>query len=203
MSVKVIYLIRHAQPEYPDGKMMCLGQKNDVPLSALGFAQAQHLGRSFKPLPIETVYTSPLLRARQTAQAVAGETHPVHVLPDLIELDGGEWDGLKFDQLHERYPEYFGKGRQASCPPGGETDEQGLARAYAALDYVAAHTQHCAALVAHSGINRILLCDLLGRPLHEKKRVPQDCGCINILEYHDGRWLVKEVNLKPTDMPEN
>lgn len=203
MSSKLIYLIRHAQPDYPDGKMMCLGQKNDLSLSLLGFRQAEALGRHFQNLPIETVYTSPLLRARQTAQAVAGETHPVHILPDLIELDGGEWDGLTFDQLHERYPSYFGKGRQASCPPGGEADEQGLARAHAALDYVAAHTQRCAALVAHSGINRILLCDLLRQPLHEKKRVPQDCGCINLLEYRNGEWLVKEVNSKPADMPEN
>ena len=203
MSSKLIYLIRHAQPAYPGGKMMCLGQKNDLPLSASGIDQAASLGRFFESLPIEAVYTSPLLRARQTAQAVAGAVRPVLVLPELIELDGGEWDGLTFDQLHDRYPAYFGKGRQASCPPGGETAEQGLARAYAALTYVAQHTQHCAAIVAHSGINRILLCDLLGRPLHEKKRVPQDCGGINILEYRDGIWFVKDVDLKPADMPEN
>ncbi len=203
LSAKLIYLIRHAQPAYPGGKMMCLGQKNDLPLSALGLAQAQCLGRHFEALPLEAVYTSPLLRARQTAQAVAGAACPVLVLPELIELDGGEWDGLTFDQLHERYPAYFGKGRQASCPPGGETDEQGLARAYAALAHIANHTERCAAVVAHSGVNRILLCDLLGRPLHEKKRVPQDCGSINILEHRDGRWLVKDVNLLPADMPEN
>ena len=203
MSTKLFYLIRHAQPVYPGGKMMCLGQKNDVPLSPLGFRQAKALSRHFQNLPIEAVYTSPLLRARQTAQAVVGKAHPVHVLPDLIELDGGEWDGLTFDELHERYPEYFGKGRQASCPPGGETDEQGLARAYAALAHIVTHTQHSAAIVAHSGINRILLCDLLRQPMHEKKRVAQDCGCINILEYRDGKWLVREINLKPVDMPEN
>lgn len=200
MPSKLIYLIRHAQPDYPGGKMMCLGQKKDLPLSPFGFDQAKRLGRHFESLPIEAVYTSPLLRARQTAQAVAGNRCPIHILNDLIELHGGEWDGLTFDQLHERYPQYFGKGRQVSCPPGGEIDEQGLARAYAALAYVDAHTQRCAALVAHSGMNRILLCDLLGRPLDEKKKVPQDCGAFNVLECRDGVWSVKAINLSPQDL---
>ena len=197
MSVKLIYLIRHAQPDYPGGKMMCLGQKNDLPLSKLGFEQAAQLGRFFQSLPVEAVYTSPLLRARQTAQAVAGASRPIHILPELIEMDGGEWDGLTFDQLHERYPEYFGNGARASCPPGGESDEHGLSRIYAALAQVAAGPHRCAALIAHSGINRILLCDLLGRPLSEKKLVPQDCASFNVLEYRDGIWTVKEINAKP------
>lgn len=202
MPVKLIFLIRHAQPDYPGGKMMCLGRKNDLPLSALGRKQAEALGRWFNHLPLEAVYASPLLRARETALAVAGG-RPVHILPELIEMDGGEWDGLTFDELHERYPSYFGKGRQASCPPGGETDAQGLARAHTALEYVAAHTEHCAAIVAHSGVNRILLCDLLGKPLHEKKRIPQDCGAINILEYHDGKWHAQTVNLMPANMQQS
>ena len=199
MSAKLIYLIRHAQPDYPGGKMMCLGQTNDLPLSPLGFEQAAQLGRFFESIELEAVYTSPLLRARQTAQAVAGDLRPLHVLPELIEMHGGEWDGLTFDQLHERYPEYFGRGARVSCPPGGESDEDGLARIHAALAHVAAKTERCAALVAHSGVNRILLCDLLGRPLSEKKLVPQDCSCFNVLAYENGSWSVKEINGKPSD----
>jgi len=200
MTVKQVYLIRHAQPDYPDGKMMCLGQKIDLPLSALGFEQAQLLKQYFAHLPIEAVYTSPLLRARQTAEAVAG-SRPIHMLDDLIELSGGEWDGLTFDQLHARYPEYFGQNPLFSCPPGGENDESGLARMYAALAHIDKHTERCAAIVSHSGLIRTLLCDLLGRLPCEKKKVPQDCASFSLLEWRDGRWSVRRINVKPD--PEN
>ena len=67
MPDKLIYLIRHAHPDYPGGVKMCLGRKNDLPLSPRGFEQAQALSRYFRDIPLEAVYASPLLRAQQTA----------------------------------------------------------------------------------------------------------------------------------------
>ncbi|MBQ4266204.1 MAG: histidine phosphatase family protein [Clostridia bacterium] len=197
MQEKLIYLIRHAQPDYPDGVRMCLGQKTNLPLSTYGFKQAKALSRLLEHAPIEAVYTSPLLRARQTAEAIAGRCRPLHVLDALIELDGGEWDGLTFDQLRSHYPQYFGQGRRASCPPGGESDKDGLARAHAALAYIAAHTQSCAAAVAHSGINRLLLCDLCGLPFSEKKQVSQGFAAVSTLAYQNGVWTVKAISVPP------
>ena len=169
MSNKTIFLIRHAHPAFPDGvEKMCLGRKNDLPLSAQGLDQAAALALRFEPVPLEAVYTSPLLRARQTAQAIAGLSRPLHVLDDLAELDGGEWDGLTFDQLRERYPDSFGPHARGGCPPGGESDEDGLIRMRSALERIARDTRHCAAIIAHSGVNRLLLCDIAGLPLTEK-----------------------------------
>lgn len=192
MADKQIYLIRHALPDYPDGARMCLGQKNDLPLSEAGLEQARELGKRFSWIPLEAVYTSPLLRARQTAAAVAGG-RPLHVLDDLIELYGGAWDGLPFDVIHARYPEYFVHGAAVSCPPGGESDAHGLARARAALAQVDARTQTCAAIVAHSGINRLLLCDLLGRPMREKRQLPHGYAAVSLLEKRGGVWRVSEI----------
>ncbi|MBQ7886554.1 MAG: histidine phosphatase family protein [Clostridia bacterium] len=199
MPEKTFYLMRHAQPDYPNGEKMCLGQKNDLPLSEYGFAQAAMLSRMLRSMPIEAVYTSPLLRARQTAAHIAGEGRPLYVLDDLIELCGGEWDGLTFAELHKRYPHYFVHGSGFSNPPGGETDEHGLARARSALAQIERQTESCAALVAHSGINRILLCSLLGRPLSEKKQVPQGYAAINVLTYSNGVWHAKDVGILPED----
>ena len=128
MNQKTIYLIRHAHPDYPGGVKMCLGRKNDLPLSTLGLAQAAALSQRFSNIPLEAVYTSPLLRAQQTAQAVSADRHPLYVLDNLIELDGGQWDGLTYEQLHARYPGSFGPGAKGCCPPGGESDEDGLSR---------------------------------------------------------------------------
>ena len=193
MGEKTIYLIRHAHPALPPGvEKMCLGRKNDLPLSGKGHAQAQALAQRLASVPLEAVYTSPLQRARQTAQAIAGDARPLHVLEDLIELDGGEWDGLTFEQLHERYPHAFGPGAKGACPPGGESDEDGLARMLAALEYIAGRTESCAAIVAHSGVNRLLLCHLAGLAMTEKKRMGQDHAGVAVLAYRSGVWTIKE-----------
>jgi len=198
MSEKMIYLIRHAHPSFPDGvQKMCLGRKHDLPLSFLGIQQAAALAERFAAIPLEAVYTSPLKRAQQTAQAVAGSSCPIRVLDDLIELDGGEWDGLTFDQLHERYPDAFGPGAKGSCPPGGESDEAGLARMRKALEHIAAKTQSCAAIVAHSAVNRLLLCDLSGLPLIEKKKMGQDYAAVSVLVCRDGVWTIRELGPRP------
>lgn len=199
MHSKTIYLVRHAKPDYPGGQRMCLGQKNDLPLSAYGMEQAQQLGKYFEHLEIERVYSSPLLRARQTAAPIAGNDRPLHVLPDLIELYGGEWDGRPFSEIHAEYPEYFIPGSGFSCPPGGEKDENGLARARKALDYVGRQVTGNAVVVAHSGINRLLLCSLLGKPLSEKKQIPQDYASVSVLQNTDGMWKVEKVNLLYAD----
>ena len=197
MTEKTIYLIRHAHPDYPGGVKMCLGRRNDLPLSMQGFAQAEALRRRFAHIPLEAVYTSPLLRARQTAQAVAGHTRPVLVVDDLTELDGGEWDGLTYDQLHARFPASFGPGAKGGCPPGGESDDAGLARMKNAFMHIAANTQTCAAIVAHSGVNRLLLCDLAGLPLSEKKKMGQDYAAVSVLVCTDGLWTIRELGPRP------
>lgn len=95
MSSKTLYLVRHAKPDYPNGERMCMGQKLDLPLSEYGEEQARRLGARFQSLRIEAVFTSPLRRARQTAEHIAGG-RPLYLLTDLRELDGGEWDGRPF-----------------------------------------------------------------------------------------------------------
>lgn len=197
MQKKTIYLIRHALPAYPNGERMCLGQKNDLPLSAEGHAQAELLSRAFRHIELEAVYASPLLRAKQTAACIAGDNRPLCVLQDLIELHGGEWDGRSFAELHAEYPEYFADRTAHPCPPGGESDQQGLERILSALAHVEQHTERCAAMVAHSGVNRILLCALLGRPFNEKRNLRQDYACVSVLECADGVWDVRETGLSP------
>lgn len=193
MADKLIYLIRHARPDLPPGvEKMCLGRKNDLPLSPLGFEQAEKLSRFFASIPLEAVYASPLLRARQTAQAIAGCARPLRILDDLIELDGGAWDGLTFDQLRKRYPDSFGPNARGTCPPGGESDESGLARMLCALETVSARTASCAAIVAHSGVNRLLLCHLSGLAPVEKKKMGQDHAGISLLQCVNGTWFIKE-----------
>lgn len=193
--MKTIYLIRHAQPAYPGGKRICLGQKVDVPLSDEGVRQAQRLGRAFRQIPLEAVFASPMLRAQQTAQCLAGEERCVQTMDGFKELDGGVWDGQPFDVIRAQYPSYFVSGVPVPPPPGGESDEQGLSRMREAFAQVTRQVDRCAAIVAHSGVNRVFLCGMLDQPLAYKKRIPQEYASVSVLCFEDGVWRVREAGI--------
>ena len=146
--MKKVYLIRHALPDFPGGKRMCIGT-TDIPLGEKGLLQAAEMA---KTLPAVTaVFSSPLTRAVQTAEAIG---LPVTILPDLRELYAGEWDGLTFGEIRQKYPElYAARGTDRTIPlPGAEGHEEGLTRFAAAMERTAALAPGDFAVVAHGGI---------------------------------------------------
>lgn len=156
--MKNVYLIRHALPDFPGGVRMCLGS-TDLPLGQAGLAQAEAMAAE---LPgVCAVFSSPLIRAVQTARALG---LPVTVLEGLRELDAGEWDGLTFDQIRSRYPElYAARGQDRTLPlPGAEDNARGLARFRAAMHTAAAQAPGDLAVVAHGGIMALFLEELTG-----------------------------------------
>ena len=62
--MKKVYLIRHGLPDFPDGKRMCLGI-TDIPMGEIGLAQAEEMAKILPP--VTAVFSSPLIRAVQTA----------------------------------------------------------------------------------------------------------------------------------------
>jgi hypothetical protein len=93
-------------------------------------------------LALDRVVTSPLLRARETADAVAGALGlPLTVEPDLAELDFGSWEGRFYDQLiADREYLAFSADPLAASPPRGESVAAAQARAIAALGRALATT---------------------------------------------------------------
>lgn len=156
--MKHLYLIRHALPDFPGGKGMCLGT-TDIPLGEAGFRQAERVAEN---LPAVTaVFSSPLSRAVQTAQAIG---LPVTVVDDLREMYAGEWDGLTFDEIRQRYPElYAARAKDLTLPlPGAEDPGEGLARFTAAVQHCAAAAPGDLAVVGHGGIIARFLQELTG-----------------------------------------
>lgn len=146
--MKNVYLIRHALPAFIDDKRMCIGI-TDLPLSNQGKAQASAMADNLPP--VSAVFSSPLRRAVQTAQAIGT---PVQILPGLRELHFGEWDGLSFDQIRQRYPElYRARGIDPTLPmPGAEDPDLGLLRFMDAMNEAANTAPGDLAVVAHGGI---------------------------------------------------
>lgn len=146
--MKQVYLIRHALPDFPGGRRMCLGL-TDIPLGREGLAQARAMARKLPP--VTAVFSSPLARARQTAQAIGMD---ITILEGLQEMFAGEWDGLTFNEIRRKYPGlYAARGLDKSLPlPGAEPEEVGLARFCRAMEEAASQAPGDFAVVAHGGI---------------------------------------------------
>ena len=115
-----LYLVRHGKPQYPDEHSYCVGQ-TDFSLSMLGHLQAVLLNEELSD-KISGVYCSPLLRTVETAGHMAPEL-PHIIVSDLSERNLGEWDGLSFDEIRQRWPDiYKARGNNPDHPiPGAET----------------------------------------------------------------------------------
>ena len=192
--MRTILLFRHAPTDYMGGKPCCLGSRTDAPITRSGVLAAAKLAPLLRSREIASVWASPMLRCRQTAQAMAGEL-PCGTVRGLEELDCGEWDGLSFDEIRLRFPEHYARRGIDPLlpPPGGETAMHAAARGLAALETLAASTQGNLAVVAHAGINRAMLCALMGKPLSEMRALPQPYLCMNVLQYDGARFTVEAV----------
>ncbi|MFL7808954.1 MAG: histidine phosphatase family protein, partial [Anaerolineae bacterium] len=141
----------------------------DTELSDRGRCQARQLSLRLSGEPIVAVYCSSLQRCVGTASIVA-ERHGLspELVPELVEVDYGVWDGMLRTEIEARHPELYAvwtADPASVLPPGGESGYSVLARVLPALyRIVAAHAGQCVLVVAHKAVNRLLLCDLLSIP---------------------------------------
>ena len=194
-----LYLVRHRATANNWARPPRLqGRRTDPGLSEEGHQQARQTGLALADLPLSAVYTSPLLRARQTARAIA-EPHglPVEAVQDLIEVDVGLWEGRSWDEIEKTDPEAYRLFTlDAGVHPylGGENLGTVQARLIPALKQLMAdNLGRLVVAVGHNCVNRAYLAHLLAMPLAKYRSIPQDnCG-VNLLRYRDGQ--VKPVTI--------
>ena len=143
----------------------------DVALSELGARQAEALGQAISRLSIAAVYTSPLERARRTAEiAAAGLGVPLTLVHDLRELSLGDWEGQTVEEIRalpgDPYEQWV-RDPVACLPPGAEPLAEVQARVVRAIDEIAAaHPNGQQVLVVcHGGVISAYLAHCLGLPL--------------------------------------
>jgi ribonuclease H / adenosylcobalamin/alpha-ribazole phosphatase len=153
-----VLLARHGQTADNAGGLI-LGHR-DPPLTAAGRCQAAELARAAVEARIAAIWSSPLQRARVTAETVAEATGaPITIDEDLIESDRGDWEGRPLAELADAEPERFAAFLAADPSfvfPGGESLADQVARTRRALDRAAAGPQP-ALVVAHVGTIRAAL----------------------------------------------
>ena len=194
---RLIYLIRHGSIALEADEHRYIGQ-TDVPLSQNGVRQALLLQRHFSGKSIAAAFCSDLVRSLDTASVICrGLTDCVTIRPALREINMGEWDGKSFCEIDQAHPGAYGdrgKNIAAYRIPGAETFEECQARMLKAFSVIMESVEGNVLLVGHAGINRLLLCHILGMPLEHMFRISQDYACINVLADSGGKYRVKLLN---------
>lgn len=153
-----VTLVRHGQTER--SKIAAYSGQLDVPLTAVGREQARAAAARLARAGVDAVVTSPLVRARDTAQAIADATGaPLRVDARLIEVDYGPFEGLDREGAQARFGAAFGDWRAdpfGSPVPGMEPLPDALRRARAATAEALDGHEH-PVIVGHQGILRIVL----------------------------------------------
>ena len=166
--VTTVYLIRHAQAEGNE-KRLFQGHYNGG-VSEMGWRQLEQLAEYGKTLPLDAVYSSPLDRALETAKAV-NQSHglPIRVREGLIEINGGDWEGVAWDRFPLDYPEENDAWENRPWlfhAPNGETMAEVYQRITAAvLEIVRENPGKTVAVVSHGCAIRNFLTFAKGLPV--------------------------------------
>ncbi|MGE5141417.1 MAG: histidine phosphatase family protein [Rudaea sp.] len=182
-----VYLIRHAETEVTVEDRFA--GSADRSLNPEGREHADELGTRLAGFKIDLFYSSPLKRAMETAQAVAGpHGHEVTPVDALREISHGHWEGLTRAEVEQKYPdEYAAYERDPLdfAPAGGEPAGQVVKRAVpAVLEIVRAHPEGQIAIVSHKAVNRLLIGYFLGIDLKRyRDKIAQRPACLNVLDF--------------------
>lgn len=193
-----LILVRHGETAW-NAERRYQGHR-PIPLNERGRMQATRAGMRLQTVaPIRAVYGSDLARAWETTLIIGTiiglQPQP---LPDLREIDDGDWAGFTPDELLVRFPDHMAAMRLApdiTARLGGESYAQMQGRIVRAFEHVAAlHAGETVVAVSHGGAIRALVCHLLGAPLAHFGRLWLDNGAFVEIVAHNDEWRVLRVN---------
>jgi probable phosphoglycerate mutase len=191
-------LLRHG--ETPLSAEKRFSGRGDAALTEAGARQARSLAAYVARLAtVDAVVSSPLLRARQTADVVAATLGlPVTEEPGFTETDFGEWEGLTFGEVQDKWPDELEAwlGSTDVAPPGGESFSATAIRVRRARDLLLRrHPGGTVAVVSHVTPIKTLLRLALDAPPHALFRMHLDLTGVSEIDwYADGPAVVRRMN---------
>ena len=195
-EVTTILLIRHGMTDAVGYQLV--GWTPGVGLNEKGRAEVERLGQNLAGVRLDAIYSSPLDRARQTAEAVAGH-HGLHVTfrDDLGEVKFGDWTGLLLAEV-EPDPRWhaWNACRSTAGTPNGETYLELQDRMVSELTRIAAaHPNGTVAVVSHADSLRAALLQFLGMPGDFCLRLAVRPASVSVAQLGDGPPRVLAVNI--------
>lgn len=191
-----VILIRHGETIWNSGGRF--QGHSDIALSPIGIKQAELLAARLSHEKIDAIYASDLSRAYETAQCVAGNMLSVKRIPGLREICFGLWEGLTFAEIEDRWPallkRFFARPEEVGIPEGESFDDVQKRSVAAVDDILSKHKGQTVVIVAHGGVNRVLLAAFLHMPLNYLWTIKQDNTALNILHYDGEHNFIESLN---------
>jgi broad specificity phosphatase PhoE len=192
-----IFIIRHGETTW--NREEVFRGRADVPLSERGREQARLLADALRDARIEAIYSSPLLRATETAAPLAAALG-INVVTDerLIDMSFGTWEGRARTEIESAEPELYRvwhEEPQRFRAPGGESLSEVLARAWPAFEEIARrHETGRAAVVSHRVVCKLLLCAAIGIREAGFWRLRVDTASVSAVARSEHGWVVTRLN---------
>lgn len=196
-----VILVRHGESSFNVARRV-QGHFDESTLTEAGRTSAQQVGEALTDLKFDAVYSSPLQRAKETAQIILScltlPPAPLQLSDRLKEINLVLWEGMRFEDVQATYPEEYRNWRDAPhlmrmvIPgPDGPVDHYPVPALYEqAKDFwkeiLSRHAGQTLLLVAHSGINRALIGTAMGLPPDRYQAIHQSNCCINVLNFAGG-----------------
>ncbi|RIE06388.1 histidine phosphatase family protein [Candidatus Cryosericum terrychapinii] len=194
--MKTIYLVRHAETSWNlEGKVQ---GSRDTQLSIDGLAQTAKTVAFLSALRFDTIFTSPLARARAIAEPVGVNLgiSPI-VVPELREIDFGGWEGHTWNEIGAMYPTALAAWELKSPearPDGGESLADVRRRAEKVRSMLESNFGDLVLVVAHGGLNRVLMSVLLDLPVSSYSSFTQPNACISVFEAETNKWQARVID---------
>ncbi len=185
-----LFLVRHGETRL-SGRYC--GSTNP-PLTRRGFIQARSVARRLARVSMDVCYTSPLLRAEQTATLIHHRRAAPLIKHSLLkEIHFGAWEGLRFQDIEKKWP-HLAK-RWSVDPtkvrvPGGETfiSVRRRVKRFLALMKASLSTSNVL-IVAHGATLSAIVLELLGRPNREFPKYMQPLGSVRRVQGRTLKWI--------------
>ena len=163
ITKKTVYLVRHGETAWNnEGRIQ---GTQDLPLNDKGLFQARCAALRLEQIPCAQVYSSPMQRALQTAQQIAGDKRKIIILDELIEQDYGAWSGKTLAYILKNFPKEFVAWRHNKLGyelPDGEPKAHILQRANIVAQKLLSAQDSTLIVVTHGAFSRSLLTVMLG-----------------------------------------
>lgn len=191
-----IALVRHGAAD-ASVRGRCCGSL-DPALSDEGRRQMRHASRLLVRLGAVTIYASPQARALDSARTLEIAA-PLLVDDRLREIDFGLLEGLTYDEVADRHPDVWRGWMQAPVDVVFPQGEQFGAFSHrvdlAVADLTTQHRGCAIVVVAHGGVNRLILARALGLDLRHMFRLQQTCGAVSLIDYYGEQAIIQAMNV--------
>ncbi|HHZ62860.1 MAG TPA: histidine phosphatase family protein [Dehalococcoidia bacterium] len=192
-----LILVRHGETEF-NRQRLILG-RGPEPLNATGQAQALAAAVAVSRNAPFVLYSSPIVRTIQTAEAIASECSVAFTpMPGLEEIDAGDLEGLTGSQLQEQYPDVMRGWRNdpaSAKMPNGESLGDVQNRTWAVINDIAQrHEDDTVVVVTHNFPIQAILCKALGMPLNNFRQLRVDLGSITQMDVRDSVFTMLSMN---------